>query len=142
MHSGKTDRRSRRTQQLIADAFVGLMLEKRYDDITVQDILDRADVGRSTFYAHFTDKENLLLRQLERVLHDLGEYSAHQEMQHGVGTRCRPAEPQPASANQPVDRDQPAFDDRGEDGYPNPPFCRRAVCGKHVSHAVCSAAIA
>lgn len=85
MNSAKTDRRSRRTRQLIADAFVGLMLEKRYDDITVQDILDRADVGRSTFYAHFTDKENLLLSEIEQVIHDLGEYAAHQgEMEHGI----------------------------------------------------------
>ncbi|MBE2266635.1 MAG: TetR family transcriptional regulator, partial [Anaerolinea sp.] len=84
MNSAKTDRRSRRTRQLIADAFVGLMLEKRYDDITVQDILDRADVGRSTFYAHFTDKESLLLIQIEQVIHDLGDYTAHQGMQHGV----------------------------------------------------------
>ncbi|MBN8635563.1 MAG: TetR/AcrR family transcriptional regulator [Anaerolineae bacterium] len=84
MHSGKTDRRSRRTQQLIADACVGLMLEKRYDDITVQDILDRADIGRSTFYAHFTDKENLLLSQIERMIHDLGDYAAHRgELEYG-----------------------------------------------------------
>ena len=85
MNSTKTDRRSRRTRQLIADAFVGLMLQKRYDDITVQDILDRADVGRSTFYAHFTDKENLLLSEIEHVIHDLGEYAAHHGgMEHGI----------------------------------------------------------
>ncbi|MFN8527710.1 MAG: TetR/AcrR family transcriptional regulator [Anaerolineae bacterium] len=85
MNSAKTDRRSRRTRQLIADAFVGLMLEKRYDEITVQDILDRADVGRSTFYAHFTDKENLLLSEIEHVIHDMGEYAAHQgSMEHGI----------------------------------------------------------
>jgi len=85
MNNTKMDRRSRRTRQLIADAFVALMLERRYDDITVQDILDKADVGRSTFYAHYTDKENLLLSQIERVIHDLGEYAAHQgSMEHGI----------------------------------------------------------
>ncbi|MCB0110928.1 MAG: TetR family transcriptional regulator, partial [Caldilineaceae bacterium] len=49
----KTDRRSARSQQLLYQALMDLMLEKRYDKITVQDIIDRANVGRSTFYAHF-----------------------------------------------------------------------------------------
>lgn len=85
MTNTKDDRRSRRTRQLLGDAFVELMLEKRYDDITMQDILDRADVGRSTFYAHFTDKENLLLSQIERVIRELGEYTARQGgMAHGI----------------------------------------------------------
>ena len=56
----KTDRRVRRTRKLIQEAFVSLILEKRYDKITVQNIIDRADVSRSTFYAHFQDKEDLL----------------------------------------------------------------------------------
>src|SRR5215469_11973166 len=38
------------------------ILEKKYEDITVQEILDRADVGRSTFYMHFRDKDQLLVR--------------------------------------------------------------------------------
>ena len=56
MKTEKDDRRSRRTRQILGNALVELMLEKRYADITVQDILDRADVGRSTFYTHYTDK--------------------------------------------------------------------------------------
>jgi AcrR family transcriptional regulator len=55
----REDRRSRRTRRLLSDALVALMLEKRYDIITVQEIIDRANVGRSTFYAHFLDKEDL-----------------------------------------------------------------------------------
>jgi AcrR family transcriptional regulator len=68
MNAKKEDRRSVRSRSLLENALVALMQERRYADITVQDILDRADVGRSTFYAHFRDKEDLLIRSLERVL--------------------------------------------------------------------------
>jgi AcrR family transcriptional regulator len=70
----KEDRRSLRTQQLLADALVELMQEKRYDAITVQDILDRANIGRSTFYAHYQDKEDLLESSLEKVLDQFVEH--------------------------------------------------------------------
>ena len=63
------DRRIRRTRRILGDALVGLILEKAYEKITVQDILDRADVGRSTFYAHYRDKEALLLAGFD----DMGE---------------------------------------------------------------------
>jgi AcrR family transcriptional regulator len=63
----KFDRRSRRSRRLIVDALLALMLEKRYDRITVQEIIDRADVGRTTFYAQFRNKEDLLQSELERV---------------------------------------------------------------------------
>jgi AcrR family transcriptional regulator len=68
MKQEKSDRRSRRTRQLLSDALTALMLEKRYDKITVQDVIDRANVGRSTFYAHFQDKEDLLLSHFGTVL--------------------------------------------------------------------------
>ena len=55
------DRRVRRTRNGLAEAFLSLVVERGYDRVTVQDILDRADVGRSTFYTHFRDKESLLL---------------------------------------------------------------------------------
>ncbi len=64
----KADRRSRRTRRLIAEALIALMVEGRYDRITVQEIIDRADVGRSTFYAHYRDKEDVLTSEGERVL--------------------------------------------------------------------------
>lgn len=54
------DRRVGRTHQLLFDALLELVQKKRYDKITVQEILDRANVGRSTFYAHFQDKDDLL----------------------------------------------------------------------------------
>jgi AcrR family transcriptional regulator len=57
----KRDRRIQRTEQLLHEALIELILEKGYDAITIQDILDRANIGRSTFYAHYRDKEDLLL---------------------------------------------------------------------------------
>ncbi|BDT93411.1 TetR family transcriptional regulator [Nocardia sputorum] len=56
------DRRVRRTRAMLHRALIELMIERSYDRITVRDILDRADVGRSTFYAHYRDKDDLLLR--------------------------------------------------------------------------------
>ncbi len=61
------DRRVQRTRQLLQDAIVALIEEKGYEAVTVQDILDRANLGRSTFYAHFRDKEDLLLSGFEKV---------------------------------------------------------------------------
>jgi AcrR family transcriptional regulator len=66
------DRRVRRTRANLTDALVSLVLERGYDRVTVQDILDRADVGRSTFYAHFRDKESLLLSCFDGLRDDLG----------------------------------------------------------------------
>jgi AcrR family transcriptional regulator len=54
------DRRIRRTRRSLHEALISLVLDKGYERITVQDILDRADIGRSTFYAHYRDKEALL----------------------------------------------------------------------------------
>src|SRR5438445_130905 len=57
--AAKVDRRILRTRDTLGDALVELMQEKAFDEITVQEVLDRAGVGRSTFYAHYRDKENL-----------------------------------------------------------------------------------
>jgi AcrR family transcriptional regulator len=65
------DRRVRRTRRNLADALIALIVERGYDRITVQDILDRADVGRSTFYAHFRDKDALLLSGFDELRDDL-----------------------------------------------------------------------
>src|SRR5687767_3562998 len=61
------DRRVRRTRRLVQQALVELILEKGYDAVTVTDIIDRADVGRSTFYAHFTDKQDVLFSNLDEL---------------------------------------------------------------------------
>lgn len=74
MKTKKTDRRSQRTQRLVGTALVTLLLEKRYDAITVQDILDRADIGRSTFYEHYWDKEDVLTSEIARVIDVLDQH--------------------------------------------------------------------
>jgi AcrR family transcriptional regulator len=69
----KTDRRSQRTQRILHEASMSLIQEKRYEDITVQDIIDRADVGRSTFYAHFQDKDDLMVYGFMHLMEYLTE---------------------------------------------------------------------
>jgi AcrR family transcriptional regulator len=64
----KPDERARRTRDRLGSAFVALIHEKPIEDVTVQNVLDRASVGRSTFYLHFRDKNDLLLSQLEEFL--------------------------------------------------------------------------
>lgn len=71
MKNKKTDRRSLRTRQTLHHALFTLMQEKQYDTITVQNIIERADVGRSTFYAHFADKDDLAASNVEQILDQL-----------------------------------------------------------------------
>ena len=61
----KPDQRIRRTRSLLSNALVALMQEKPIDKITVQEVLDRATVGRSTFYLHYRGKDDLFLCVLE-----------------------------------------------------------------------------
>jgi AcrR family transcriptional regulator len=61
------DRRQRKTRQAILSAFTELLSKKKYQDITVGEIIEKADVGRATFYAHFETKD-FLLKELCREL--------------------------------------------------------------------------
>ena len=61
------DRRIGRTRDSLHQALLALLLEKPYDSITVQHVLDRANVGRSTFYTHFKDKEDLLVSGVDNL---------------------------------------------------------------------------
>lgn len=63
-----TDRRIQKTQKLLHDALMSLVREKPYDDIVVKEILDRANVGRSTFYTYFKDKDELLASGMQDLL--------------------------------------------------------------------------
>jgi AcrR family transcriptional regulator len=67
----KLDRRVVRTRQLLRDALMELILEKGYDAVTVQDITDRANLGRATLYVHFDDKDDLLLQSLTEIFDQL-----------------------------------------------------------------------
>ena len=67
----KTDARVRRTRDALGDALIALMQEKPFDTITVQDVLDRAHVSRSTFYTHYSDKDDLLMSDAEEFFEAL-----------------------------------------------------------------------
>src|SRR6266540_3495800 len=61
------DRRVQKTRKLLQDALIELVVEKSYESVSIREILDRANVGRSTFYAHFQDKDQLLQSIFERL---------------------------------------------------------------------------
>ena len=77
--SEKNDRRSQRTRHLLGEALVALIREKDYSIITVSDIIERANVGRSTFYAHYRDKDALFVGELDRVIEVLSHRIPGQE---------------------------------------------------------------
>jgi len=56
----KDDRRIQRTQKLLRESMLALILEQGYDDISIQDVTDRANLGRATFYLHYREKDDLL----------------------------------------------------------------------------------
>src|SRR5712691_1057195 len=81
----KPDRRIRRTCERLGSPLVALNQEKPIDDVTVQDVLERASVGRSTFYLHYRDKDDLLLSQLEKFLETMSTaLSIRKEESHRV----------------------------------------------------------
>jgi AcrR family transcriptional regulator len=69
----KVDRRIAKSQEAIKKAIVELMSEKSFDDITIQDISDRANVSRGTIYLHYLDKFDLLDKLIEEHIDEMGE---------------------------------------------------------------------
>lgn len=73
MTTRSPDRRVRRTRRRLKEALLALIDEQGYEGITIEDITGRADVGRSTFYSHYTSKEDLLFSGFDQWLLSLGE---------------------------------------------------------------------
>jgi len=71
------DRRITKTRKAIYHAFLQLLNKKDYETITVQEIIDLADVGRSTFYSHYESKELLLDELCQKLFHHLFERDEH-----------------------------------------------------------------
>ena len=61
VHDQPTDRRSLRTRGALRDAMLALIGERGWDHFAVQDLCDRANIGRSTFYSHYANKDALLV---------------------------------------------------------------------------------
>ena len=83
--TNKIDRRVQRTRQLLRDALTEVVLEKGYEAATVQDILDRANLGRSTFYTHYRDKHELLVSGFVHLKELFEHYDSNQP--HGKPER-------------------------------------------------------
>jgi AcrR family transcriptional regulator len=85
----KVDVRIRGTRNALGDALVALMQEKPFETITVQHVLDRAKVSRSTFYSHYSDKNDLFLSDVE----DFFEMMSMALIRHGdTSTRVAPVQ--------------------------------------------------
>jgi AcrR family transcriptional regulator len=73
------DRRVRRTRELLQKALIELIGERSYDAITVQQIVDCANVGRTTFYAHFSSKDDLFISCHEAIVSEFHHIHSHPE---------------------------------------------------------------
>ncbi|RZJ97580.1 MAG: TetR/AcrR family transcriptional regulator [Brevundimonas sp.] len=70
------DRRTQRTRKAISDAFVGLLFSRRYSAIRTADVIEAAGVGRSTFYEHFRNKDDVLVAVIEPLFTPLADAAA------------------------------------------------------------------
>lgn len=73
----RSDRRVDKSKQALQDALHELMIEKGYEHASIAEIAERANVGRSTFYAHYADKEDLLRESLQGLRAHLTQQSLH-----------------------------------------------------------------
>ncbi len=68
MNAEKKDRRCERTQLMLQDALIALMEERSYDSLTIEDITERANIGRTTFYLHYQSKDDLLIEIMRKKI--------------------------------------------------------------------------
>ena len=81
----KTDARVRRTRSALGDALITLMQEQPFDAITVAQLLDRAGVSRSTFYKHYSDKDDLFMSDADEFFEQISmALSEHGDKSHRV----------------------------------------------------------
>jgi AcrR family transcriptional regulator len=75
-HKPKIDRRVQRTLQSLRTALLELIKEKDYDEISIEEITERANVGRTTFYLHYKDKEDLLMEEFSTIMYERAQVLA------------------------------------------------------------------
>ena len=80
------DRRSQRTRHALREALIQLIGERGWDAVAVQDLCERANVGRSTFYSHFPNKDALLLGGLEDLRAEIGRQARSQASSSRLST--------------------------------------------------------
>ena len=83
------DRRKKKTRQAVYDAFTHLLETKSYSAITVQEIIDEADIGRSTFYSHFETKDDLLKALCTEIFDHVFSENLTREKTHDFSTSER-----------------------------------------------------
>ena len=81
------DRRQKKTRQAVFQAFTWLLEHKGYGHITVQEIIDKANIGRSTFYAHFETKDDLLKALCTEIFHHVFSEELDKEETHDFSSR-------------------------------------------------------
>ena len=78
MQTSKIDRRVNRTRRLLRESLMSLVVERGYDTVTIEDITNRAELGRTTFYLHYKDKEELLLESIDMIADEVTEKIARE----------------------------------------------------------------
>lgn len=86
------DRRQKKTRQAVYDAFTRLLEDKTYSNITVQAIIDEANIGRSTFYSHFETKDELLKALCTEIFDHVFSDNLSQERTHDFSAAKRDIE--------------------------------------------------